>query len=143
MDPDLEALPQSDSNAIAASPSTSEKRFERTEWRWSEREANLLYSAQHQITGYEVQITRRAETDNFADEPFTVRILREGKQVYSFLAHRNTVFVESSGVIYVAEFSPIATGRTLVAYDFRTQKELCRCDLKGNPPPGHSKYAIT
>jgi hypothetical protein len=110
-----------------------------SEWRWSENEASLQYCARNQLKKYEVQVVRPANYEN-SWEPFIVRIVDKGQEIYSFPAHSETVFTQEWDVVYVADFSPIASGCTVVAYDLKERKELWRCPLKGNPPQAHSEY---
>jgi hypothetical protein len=116
-----------------------QQKAEAAEWRWSEHETNLLHCVRNQLKGYEIQAVR-AEKDKDSLEPFTVRILDKGQEIYSFRAHGETVFTNTADVIFVAKFSPIATGCTVLAYDLKERKELWKCELKGNPPGGHSVY---
>jgi hypothetical protein len=119
--------------------SPSQHEAEASEWRWSEHEASLIYSVQHELQRYEVQVVR-TENNEHSWEPLTVRILDKGQEIYSFRAHDETVFTQLGDVIFVADFSPIATGCTVVAYDLKERKDLWKCFLKGNPPKIHSEY---
>jgi hypothetical protein len=116
-----------------------EKPIDVREWRWSVNEASLLYCLDNCLSGYEIQVVRPEKNDDWRDR-YTVRILRNGQLLYSFHAHGETVFTNIGGVFFVCDFSPIATGCKLVAFDLEKQKELWRCALQGNPPSWHSKY---
>jgi hypothetical protein len=132
-------------SAVGCAPRAEElagpyqKKADAAEWRWSDQEASLHYSTLHQIKGYEVRIIRPADSKRPWD-PLTVRIVDKDAEVCSFSAHSETVFTQRGDVLYVAHFSPIATGCSVVAYDLKARKELWKCHLKGNPPPGHSEY---
>jgi hypothetical protein len=43
-------------------------------------------------------------------------------------------------VLYYADYSPIASGCTLVAFDLRNKKQLWRTTLKGLGSVAHSEY---
>ena len=116
-----------------------QQKAEASQWRWSEHEAKLLYSVRHQLKGYQVQVVR-SENNQDAWEPFTVRILDKGQELYSFRAHDETVFTQLGNTVFVTDFSPIATGCRVIAYDLKAGKQLWKCSLKGNPPERHSKY---
>lgn len=120
-------------------PSPYQKKADASEWRWSDDEAKLLYCVRHQLKGYEVQIVR-SENYETGWAPFMVHITAKGQEVCSFRAHDETVFTQHGDAVFVADFCPIATGCTVVAYDLRARKELWRCELRGNPPKWHSMY---
>jgi hypothetical protein len=115
-----------------------QKKADAAEWRWSDHEASLLHSTQH-IKGYEVQIIWPADKKG-PWEPFSVRIVDNGVEVCSFSAHAGTVFKQRGDALYVAHYSPIATGCSVVAYDLKARKELWKCHLRCNPPDVHSEY---
>ena len=43
-------------------------------------------------------------------------------------------------ILYIAEYSPIATGCDVVALDLKTGKQLWKSELEGIGPVRHSKY---
>jgi hypothetical protein len=120
-------------------PNPDQAKADAAEWRWSEREASLLYSLQHSLSQYEVQVVRPGNKGN-PWTPLTVRILDLGQEVYSFRAHDKTVFTQLGDTVFVADFSPRRTGCTIVAFDLKARKEMWKCPLVGNPPEWHSEY---
>jgi hypothetical protein len=130
--------------AIGCTPSEvaqsrCQKRADAREWRWADNEAKLLYSVRHHLKGYQVQVIRPENNDD-PRGPLTVRVLDKGQEVCSFSAHDETVFTQLGDVVFVADFSPMATGCTIVAYDLKARRQLWQCPLKGNPPQAHSEY---
>jgi hypothetical protein len=117
-----------------------QQKADATEWSWIVDGDNLLHCVARELKGYEVRVIRRENTQDIVEEPFIVQIFDNDEEVHSFRAHSNTVFTQIGDVIFVAKFSPFATGCTVVAHDLKRRKQLWECKLRGNPPPGHSKY---
>lgn len=69
-----------------------------------------------------------------------IRILKEGKEAWSFTTHPEGVFTRSGDTLYVSEFHPIATGCSVSAYSVSTGKQLWKKQLTGLGPIAHSKY---
>jgi hypothetical protein len=114
---------------------------DRAEWLWEPEEANLLFCVRRDFQDHQAEIICPKKTrDGFLNEPLTVRLTDDGKEVYSFMAHDESVFTRRGDVLYLAEFSPIATGCSVVAYDFKAKKELWKTHLKGIGPVDHEKY---
>ena len=118
-----------------------QQQADRTEWLWEPEEANLLFCVRRDFQDYQAEIICPKKTrDGFLNESLTVRLTDDGKEVYSFKAHDETVFTRRGDVLYLAEFSSLRTGCSIVAYDFKAKKELWKTDLKGIGPVAHSKY---
>ena len=126
----------------ASTKTDYQQQADREEWNWRPEQANLLYCVRRDFRDYQAEIICPKETrDSFLmDKPLTVRLIDDGKEIYSFKAHDETVFTRRGDVLYLAEFSPIRTGCSIVAYDFKAKKELWKTDLKGIGPVSHSKY---
>jgi hypothetical protein len=126
----------------AASPKTDyQQKADQAEWAWEPKQANLLYCIRRHFDDYQVEILcPKRKEGGFSEKPLTVRISGDGREVYSFQAHEETVFTRRGDILYIADFSPIATGCSLVAYDFKAKKELWKAKLKGIGPVAHSKY---
>jgi hypothetical protein len=120
-------------------PKKLQEKAEAAQWKWSDYENNLLHCALHNLTGYEVRITRPKGAE-MEWEPFRVSILDGNAEVYAFRGHSETVFTQLGDVIYVAELRPIRTGCSVVAFDLKARRELWKCHLNGNPPNAHSMY---
>jgi hypothetical protein len=91
------------------------------------------------MSDYQVEITYPRRDNPFVGQ-LTVRIVQQGKEVYSFKAHKGTVFSRYDNILYIAEFSPMGCGCSVVAYDFKAKKELWKCRLQGPKPLNHSVY---
>jgi hypothetical protein len=111
-------------------------------WRWDGEQATLLYSVFFCMSDHQVEIiSPKLDTDG--PRPFKrlrVRILEDGKEIYSFEAHRGTVFSRFGDVLYIADFFPATTGCSIVAYDFKANKELWKTRLKSISHLPHSAY---
>jgi hypothetical protein len=105
-------------------------------WRWEPEHASVLYSLMRASTDYTVEVIRKKNTIG----DLTIRVLDDGKVLHAFDGHRGTVFATEGGVLYYAEFSPIATGCTVVAVDLKAGKQLWKTRLKGMGPLGHTEY---
>jgi hypothetical protein len=68
-----------------------------------------------------------------------LKVTLGGKPV-GVLAHVQTVFAIREGVLYVADFSPYASGCKVVAYELKTGKKLWNQNLEGLGPIDHTKY---
>jgi hypothetical protein len=90
----------------------------------------------HELSDYQLEVIRRKGYRWDA----TLRVVADKKEIYSWPAHLGTVFMEQEGVLYHADFSPIATGCSLVAFDLKAGKKLWDAPLKGIGPTSHSKY---
>jgi hypothetical protein len=117
-----------------------QKQADAAQWSWEPKQANLLFCVRRDLRDYQVEIVCPKQTFPPAGEPLTVRLTDDGKEVYSFKAHDGTVFTRRGDVLYIARFSPIATGCSVVAHDFKAKKELWKAELKGIGPVDHSKY---
>lgn len=117
----------------------SEENSVSSQWQWCERNANLLYGVLQHLNTYDVRITVAANPEQ-RDEPFDVRIEKKGRLLHSFRAHNQTAIARAGDVVYVARYSPICPGCSVVAFDLRQQKELWKTPLVGNPPSAWSDY---
>lgn len=111
-------------------------------WRWDGEQAALLYSVSRYMSDHQVEITSpKLNTDG--PQPYkrlTFRILEDGKELYSFKAHPGTVFVRRGDSLYIADFVPGATGCSIIAYDFKANKELWKTRLQSVSHWPHSAY---
>ena len=122
-----------------AVPTVEQQKADTAQWEWSDHYANLLYCVAHHLEDYEVRVVRPTGA-TWARKPFRIEVLDNGVEACSFRGHDETVFTQIGDVLYVADFSPIATGCSLVAFDLKGRKQLWKCQLKGNPPLMHSRY---
>jgi hypothetical protein len=79
------------------------------------------------------------DPQRFRDGTFTFRT-KDGPKV-TVRGHGGTRVVVRGDAIYVAEFSPIATGCKVVAYDLATGKKAWEKELAGIGPVAHSRYS--
>jgi hypothetical protein len=91
----------------------------------------------HELRDYKLELAR----ENGSFTKFVLRVLADGKAIYSFSVHLESVFLERDGVLYHADFSANASGCMIVAHDLKANKQLWKTDLKGIGPVAHSKYA--
>jgi hypothetical protein len=107
------------------------------EWRWSKDKASLAFSIKQNLPDYEVE--RVLEKEYYT--PINIRTKKDRKLIYSLQkGHESTVFTRWNEILYIAEYSPNATGCDVVAVDLNTGKQLWRTGLQGIGPTAHSKY---
>jgi hypothetical protein len=110
---------------------------EHLEWRWSKEKASLAYSIKQHLQDYEVECVRGKEYYT----PIIFCTKKEHKIIYSLeKGHESIVFTRWNDTLFIAEYSPIATGCEVVALDLKTGKQLWKSRLQGIGPTGHSKY---
>lgn len=112
----------------------------RLEWRWFKEKASLDYSTKKHLSDYEVEL------ESVGDLPFYGRInIREKldrKVIYSLEeGHKAIVFARWNDVLYITNYSPIASGCEVVAVDLNTGRLLWKSQLQGIGPTMHSEYS--
>ena len=105
-------------------------------WDWPKDKAHLKYCCEHYKGAFELENEEEGE----GRETLVTFKDKEGKKVFSFLAHNQTVFVESNNIVYYANYTPHSTGCTLIAYDLKAGKELWKTGLKGLGRIAHFQY---
>jgi outer membrane protein assembly factor BamB len=78
------------------------------------------------------------DPNGFGDGAFTFQ--KKGAPKVSVSGHNGTPAVIRDDVLYVADFSPIATGCKVTAYDLATGKKGWEKRLDGIGPIAHTKY---
>ncbi len=63
------------------------------------------------------------------------------KDLWLLCPGQGTVFTRLGDTLYIADYCPLRTGCTVLAVDFKKNKELWRTKLKGIGPISHSKYS--
>jgi hypothetical protein len=107
-------------------------------WRWSKEKASLAYCITHHLQDYEVERVRKNEYYT----PLNIRTKKDRKVVYSIQkGHQAIVFTRWKDTLYIAEYSPIASGCEVVALDLKTGKQLWKTRLQGIGEVAHSKYS--
>ena len=120
-----------------------QKMADKEPWRWDGEQATLLHSVFFCMADHQVEIISPRQDDITKPQPInrlTVRFLQDGKEVYSFKAHKGTVFSRFGDILYIADFFPGGTGCSIVAYDFKAKKELWKTQLKSISHLPHSAY---
>src|SRR5262249_62093206 len=117
-------------------PATYQAVADDAPWKWSDREASLGYCVARNLRDYDVEVSAPK------GQPLTVRVKDGGRELLAFGGHWETVFTRLGDTLFVAEFSPIATGCAVVAYDLKTGQQQWRCRGRGGgpggpPPPRH------
>ena len=114
-------------------------------WRWHpERESLLWYYVHSRVAEYGVRMTFGPRPLDHATLTFT-----DGDAtVWTHAAHPWSAFVcgraahlDRAPFVIFADFSPLASGCTLIAYDLSNGKQLWRNDLRGLGPVVHSIYS--
>jgi hypothetical protein len=119
-----------------------QKLADRQPWQWDGEQASLLYSVDSQMGNFRAEILcPKRDTYPSPLNRLTVRFLDDdGKEVYSFQAHRGTVFTWDGKVLYVAEFHPRMPGCSVAAYDITEKKQLWKTRLQSRYKGFHSAY---
>ena len=105
-------------------------------WYPPSEQLGLALCLARELDNYQVEVVRRIGDRGSV----TVRITDGKKELHSWTAHLGTVFTESDGVLYYADFHPLSSGCAFVAFDLKAGKELWHAELKGLGPISHSKY---
>ena len=107
-----------------------------TAWNFSQEQAGVADSLLRFSRDYQVELIR--PKNKFGD--IIVRVVDDGKEVFSFTGHYRTVFRSSGDVLVYADFMASRSGCSLVAFDLKKQKQLWKTDLKGLGPIAHFGY---
>jgi hypothetical protein len=122
-----------------APPATDYQRVaKKTKWVWDGQQASLLYSVTQHLLDYEVEIICPKWTKEKPSPALTVSIRRQ--EVYSFEAHRNTVFTRFGDTLFVAEPQRGGSGCAVIACDFKARKQLWKSRLQSISNRPHSGY---
>jgi len=110
---------------------------ERMAWKWVDGQSLPEYCAE--VIGGGYHVTLEPVPANAA--AITIRVSRDGKDVYSWQGHKHSVFVRRGDVLYYADFRFQASGCTVVAYDLTSRRRLWKTILWGIGPQRHSRYS--
>jgi hypothetical protein len=98
------------------------------EWHWSIDKARLDYSIEQYLPDYELE---RVRANSFYT-PINIRTKPDGKVIFSLKGgHEDIVFARWKNILYIADFSPIASGCAVVAVELTTGQQLWRSVLEG------------
>ena len=107
-----------------------------TAWKFSQEQAGVADSLLRFSRDYQVELIR--PKNKFGD--IIVRVVDDGKEVFAFTGHYQTVFRSSRDVLVYAEYHSSSSGCTLVAFDLKNRKQLWKTPLKGLGPIPHFGY---
>jgi hypothetical protein len=105
-------------------------------WKWPEGGASAKECVKRFAGDCKVEITTK-EMGFFNVE---LRFLRNDKVRLKIDGHQGTTFVGDRLIVWYAEYGPISSGCSLVAYDLEAGKQLWKTNLKGLGPIDHTKY---
>ena len=114
-----------------------QKLADATVWKFSQEQASVFVSLLRFPNEYQVELIR--PKNKFG--PLTIRLVNDGKEIYSWEGHARSVFTANGEVLVYAEYSPSRTGCTVVAYDLKKQKQVWKTPLQGLGPIDHFYYA--
>jgi hypothetical protein len=101
-------------------------------------ERNLLHCIRRHLGDYQVEIVY---AKGHPGRDLFLRILDEGKEIFIWKCHPETVFTRRGNVIYLADFRGTSTGCKLLAFDLKERKSLWNTNLKGLGPVAHFEYS--
>jgi hypothetical protein len=105
-----------------------------TEWTFSaEYDFNEMIASE--FKGYEAKATAGGGRNEVS-----VRVSKDGKELFTLLTHWQAVVRQRDGVVYYTDFHGSSSGCAVVAFDLAAKKQLWRADLKGLGPITHFKY---
>jgi hypothetical protein len=141
--------PVGDKPPVPENPIDYQKLADETPWKWEAKKASLAYCMAHDLAYHQVEIVRPQGKESVPDNRLTIRVVDDGREVYTFGGHWGTVFTQG-GVnftqpgpdhLFVAEFGAHSSGCTVLAVDLKTGKELWRSRLKGTSSRAHSEVS--
>jgi len=134
--------PVGNASPVGDKPIDYQKLANETPWKWDPAKASLAYCVAHVLPNYQIEIIRPPSNNFLPEDRLTIRILDNGREVYRYGAHWQTVFTEvGQDRLFVAQFATAADGCTIVAVDLKRGKELWRARLKATSPRVYSKFS--
>jgi len=134
--------PVADAPPVGDKPVDYQKLADETPWKWEPAKASLAYCVAHVLPNYQVEIIRPPSKTFLPDHRLKIRILDNGREVYSCGAHWRTVFTQvGQERLFVAQFGTTFDGCTIVAVDLKKGKELWHSRLKATSPRMYSKFS--
>ena len=112
-----------------------QKRVEHLKWDWPPEEADLRHCVQKELSDYQTEIIHSKNGGG----GLTLRIMKDGKEVYTFHSNVGTVLTRKGNVLFFAEFPGMTSGCSVFAYDIRAKKQLWGVGVRGMTPT-HSFY---
>lgn len=120
-------------SAVSAAPSRETKE---PEWIWHDDDVDLLRCVRRDLADFEAEIDEREQGFNQRGLTITAR----SGEKFRIDGERYSTFCRRGDRLYLADYSCIASGCAIVAYDLSNGKVLWKKDLKGLGNVEHSKY---
>jgi hypothetical protein len=109
-----------------------------SDWRWSDEKATLDYCMAKHLPEGEVKRTSFGE---FCIVQLDIRRKSDGKRIFGFESPtQSMLFARRNNVLYIADFSPNASGCFVSALDLDSGRQLWTTPLVGIGPIDRSKY---
>lgn len=126
-----------ESPKAATSPSVaSSHETKEPEWIWHDDDVDLLRCVRRDLADFETEIDEREQGFNQRGLTITAR----SGEKFRIDGERYSTFCRRGDRLYLADYSCIASGCAIVAYDLSNGKVLWKKDLKGLGNVEHSKY---
>lgn len=109
------------------------------QWRWSDRDASIISYLGATPADYEISVTRPKSS---GIQNLKVAISDGQNVLCRFDSHYQGAFLfdrDRHWIVY-SQYSPIATGCTLIAFDLKAKRQVWETHLKGIGPVSHSKW---
>jgi hypothetical protein len=109
-----------------------------TPWTWPGRPPGLQDCIDRHLRDYDVEVRK----DPSAWDPLSIviRTKGDGREVYAWQGHKETVFTRWQDTLFVAHHGPFVTGCSVLALDLKTGERLWKAPLRGVRVTHHSKY---
>jgi hypothetical protein len=124
-----------------AAPAPEEKDYQKIadkeEWKWTPERARARDSAKNFKGDFQAEAVEK-NAEGFKST--IVKFLKGDDVVFTVEGHEGTVFAGKDNVVYYAEYSLIASGCSVIAYDLKAKKQLWKTSLKGLGPIKHTRY---
>ena len=125
---------------VFAAPAPEEKDYQKIadkeEWKWTPERASARDSAKHFKGDFHAEAVEK-DSNGFT----IVKFLKGDDVVFSVEGHEGTVFAGKDNVVYYADYSPNASGCSVIAYDLKAKKQVWKTSLKGLGPIRHTRYS--
>lgn len=118
------------------SPVAKSEETKEPEWLWHDDDVDLARCVRRDLLDFETSLV--GDGGGFDDRTLEVKV-RSGETLKIFGQGRST-FCRRGDRLYFADYSAIASGCVIVAYDLLNGKEIWRKELKGLGDVTHSKY---
>lgn len=106
-------------------------------WGWDEYQASPFYGISQAGSTYDIVMAN----DHLERSRLTFKILRDGKEVYTWRGHVHTVFRIQEDRLYYALFETSTSGGEIVAVDLLSGKELWKSPLVALGTIEHFAYS--